>query len=803
MLVSPVEFPTLNYQIFIKTAMFKNLTNTIVLLYLEVFICVCVFAQAPEYPFPQHIQYVSGTIKPNHISQSVMDDSVRSFYNQWKARYLVGGCGANQYYVFFNYEGGATPPDAICVSEGQGYGMLITAYMAGYDDSAKIYFDGLYNYYRAHPSDVNNRLMAWRQRTGCVSGTDERNSATDGDLDIAYALLLADKQWGRNGIINYKQEALLLMNAIMQDEINQNLFSVKLGDWSNTSEPTFFNSTRSSDFMLNHFKVFAEVTGNTNWNTVADNCYNYINAMQTNYSTTTGLIPDFIKNLNTTPAPANTNFLEGSHDGHYYYNACRDPWRIGIDYLLTGDSRALTALNKINSWLKTAASNNPSNVRPGYQLNGTAIHTDYNSMAFTSPFAVGAMVNSANQQWLNDLWDAIVGTTINDEGYYENSLKLLCMFVMSGNWWKPETERTISFSGYEWSVKNSGNELWGPGPNYFSESTSNVWVDSLDRLHLKITKRNNQWQCSEVLLNQSLGNGKYVFHLAGTTAGLMNENAVLGLFTWDDTAASDNYREIDIEFARWGNASEPTNAQFVVQPWNTPGNLVRWTFPLTAETSTHWFDWQPDSISFGSTKGASSFHPYDSLITSWTYTGADIPSAGTERVHLNLWLMNGLAPSDSQEIEIIISKFEFNPEPPSVPKEWRIVSVPRLVADARKSVLFPGTYSATFSFNQTNGYEQHDTLQNGFGYWLKFAVGQEVDFSGGVVTEDTIEVVEGWNLIGSISDSVSILSIVSEPPNNIASGFFSYKSGYQSAEMIEPGKGYWVKVFQDGVLMLR
>ncbi|MBI3195275.1 MAG: hypothetical protein HYZ34_12545 [Ignavibacteriae bacterium] len=783
--------------------MFQNTAKHFVYLLLFVSLHVLSNAQTPEYPFPQHVGYTAGTIKPNHVMQSTLDDSVRSFYEQWKSRYLVAGCGINQYYVFYNYEGGATPPDAICVSEGQGYGMLLTAYMAGFDDSAKIYFDGLYNYYRAHPSDINNRLMAWRQRTGCISGVGERNSATDGDVDIAYALLVADNQWRSGGTINYKQEALTLLDAIMQDEINQNLFSVKLGDWSNSSEPSFFNSTRSSDFMLNHFKLFAEITGDTNWSRIANTCYDYISAMQANYSTTTGLIPDFITNLNTTPAPAHANFLEGSHDGHYYYNACRDPWRIGVDYLLTGDTRALTVLNKINSWLKTATSNNPANIRPGYQLNGTAIHTDYSSMAFTAPFAVGAMVHSSNQQWLNDLWDEIVGTNINAEGYYENSLKLLCMLTLSGNWWNPVSERTISFSGYEWSVKNSESALWGPGPNYFSESPSNVWVDSFGRLHLKITGRNNLWQCSEVILNQTLGYGYYVFHLAENSAGQMNENGVLGLFTWDDTAVSENYREIDIEFAKWGNAGDPTNAQFVVQPWNTPGNLVRWTFPLTAETSAHWFDWQADSITFGSVKGTNIFPPYDSLITSWKYTGEDIPSAGTERVHLNLWLINGLAPTDSQEIEIIVSKFEFNPEPPSVAKEWRIVSVPRRVADARKTALFPGTYSDAFSFNQTNGYEQQDTLQIGVGYWLKFAVGQEVPFSGDAITEDTIEVVEGWNLVGSISNSIASGTILSVPPGIITSPFFGYNRGYASSEMIEPGKGYWVKVSQNGVVILR
>ena len=42
---------------------------------------------------------------------------------------------------------------------------------------------------------------------------------------------------------------------------------------------------------------------------------------------------------------------------------------------------------------------------------------------------------------------------------------------------------------------------------------------------------------------------------------------VLGLFTWEDHSDVPSNRELDFEFARWGRASDPTNAQFVVQPY--------------------------------------------------------------------------------------------------------------------------------------------------------------------------------------------------------------------------------------------
>src|SRR6185503_14700054 len=133
--------------------------------------------------------------------------------------YLRNDCGAGQYYVWFNE---ATSNNTICVSEGQGYGMIITAYMAGHDPDAKIYFDGLYQFYKAHPSIHNPYLMAWNQITGCIDDPAGGNDgATDGDLDIAYALLLADKQWGSTGAINYFSEAVNVINAIKANDMNQ------------------------------------------------------------------------------------------------------------------------------------------------------------------------------------------------------------------------------------------------------------------------------------------------------------------------------------------------------------------------------------------------------------------------------------------------------------------------------------------------------------------------------------------------------------------------------------------------------
>ncbi|MGA7303715.1 MAG: glycosyl hydrolase family 18 protein, partial [Rhodothermales bacterium] len=219
--------------------------------------------------------------------------------------------------------------------------------------------------------------------------------------------------------------------------------------------------------------------------------------------------------------------------------------------------------------------------------------------------------------------------------------------------------RTIQFSGRTWIVKSAESSVVGPGPNYFSDKGPDVWVDESDRLHMRIVNRDGKWFSSEVITEEPLGYGAYTFTLA-SRIDQIDPNAVLGLFTWDTGAPEYNYREIDIEFSKWGNASDPTNSQYVVQPWDTPGNLVRFTTALDADFSTHTFDWQQNSVQFSSNQGHGD--PLGGEIFSWDYTGDDVPPEGTNsgNARINLWLTNGQPPTDGQDIEVIIESFTYD-----------------------------------------------------------------------------------------------------------------------------------------------
>jgi hypothetical protein len=218
--------------------------------------------------------------------------------------------------------------------------------------------------------------------------------------------------------------------------------------------------------------------------------------------------------------------------------------------------------------------------------------------------------------------------------------------------------RFLSFSGYDWWVKNYTSPV-GPGPNYFSDQTNNVWTDTNCWLHLRITHRTNAWQCAELISARTFGPGNYRFEL-NSPVDAINTNVTLGLFTWsDDPAFTD--REIDVECGRWNNPADTNNAQFVVQPYNLANHLVRYRVPAGLTNSTHLFDWETNLVSYQAQTGAYSAAATN-LITSWVFTNAAaVPVSGDENVHLNLWLVLGDPPTDNNEVEVVIKSFNFVP----------------------------------------------------------------------------------------------------------------------------------------------
>lgn len=205
--------------------------------------------------------------------------------------------------------------------------------------------------------------------------------------------------------------------------------------------------------------------------------------------------------------------------------------------------------------------------------------------------------------------------------------------------------RTLEFSGYSWNVKN-GN--FGPGPNWWTDATTDVYTDANGALHLPIVNKNGTWYSSEIYLPNSLGYGTYHFETA-SSVDLIDPNMVLGLFLYQDDT-----HELDIEYSRWGWAAGP-NVGYSVQPASTKGNNFQYSVTLQGAPVINEINWQADHIDFRISQNGT-------ILNEWTYTGADNFVPGGERVHLNFWLMSGLAPIDGRNGEVVVNKFEFLPQ---------------------------------------------------------------------------------------------------------------------------------------------
>src|SRR5262249_49140466 len=158
--------------------------------------------------------------------------------------------------------------------------------------------------------------------------------------------------------------------------------------------------------------------------------------------------------------------------------------------------------------------------------------------------------------------------------------------------------KALNFSGYNWRVRTIASDRGGMNNLYTAD---NAWVDSSGALHLRVKKNDDRWSCAEVFLTRSLGYGNYVLVVRDTSH--LEPAAVLTLNTYDEWAGEQHFRELDLAIGRWGDASSKKNAQYEIQPFYVPGNLIEFSEP--AGTLTHSLHWESGRASFKTVRGSS------------------------------------------------------------------------------------------------------------------------------------------------------------------------------------------------------
>jgi endo-1,4-beta-D-glucanase Y len=376
-------------------------------------------ATVPTRPFPQAENLAYHGLKPGRHPQAELNAIVLKAYLQWKQRYLVKSTAVpGDYKIAFNARNWT-------VSEAMGYGMLVTVQMAGADPQARDIFDGLNRFRKRYPSSVNPAFMSWQIKD--EARVEKNDSATDGDMDMAMALLMAETQWGGE---QYAKEALPLIRQLGKTLVRPD-FSLRLGDWDD-EESKSQTGTRPSDFTTAHFRAFFRATGDPLWRGLEDKCYAILEQLQQDYAPGTGLIPDFaVRGQNGNWKPAPPGFLEGKNDGAFGYNSCRVPWRIGFSAVYDKDPRARKILDRLMAWAVRSPAK-PRDFMAGYRLDGKAL-ANYSEPSFSSPTGVAAMATEKGE-WLDQAFELAAEKPVD---YYSDSIALLCLLVMSGNAWLP------------------------------------------------------------------------------------------------------------------------------------------------------------------------------------------------------------------------------------------------------------------------------------------------------------------------------------------------------------------------------
>ncbi len=197
---------------------------------------------------------------------------------------------------------------------------------------------------------------------------------------------------------------------------------------------------------------------------------------------------------------------------------------------------------------------------------------------------------------------------------------------------------------------------------------------------------------------------------------------------------------------------------------------------------------------------------YDGTQTTWVKEEMDLSAFLGNIIRLQFLLRSdGSVQKDGWYLDDVIIK-SYQATPSSVTATfntnlgWNLISVPLVVDDFRKSILFPTSTSYAYAFD--NGYITRDTLRNGEGYWLKFNSPQEHTFSGLDLQTLTINLKPGWNLIGTVNGNVPVSSLSTNPPNIIQGQVYGFDGGYIPVSNLQKGKAYWIKSSQSGTLTL-
>jgi hypothetical protein len=304
-------------------------------------------------------------------------------------------------------------------------------------------------------------------------------SASDGDLDIAYALYLAHRQWGDEG---YLRLARLRFEAFFDKivdpfgqlgEAGASIYYLPAGDYRSfyAHEGKFYTHaiTRSSDWMAAQIRHYYEDSKDERAIALVEGIYSKVTLLS---NPQTGLVSDFAMWVFNNDAEVESTV--GTEEGRwelipagssvsnewladaFYMNASRYPFRLAMDYYLYGESRGLEASQKIlEFFIEKHGFNSASDFSrypsAAHDLDGRVrVEAQWhNPVLGAALYSVAAISGDEKYQgFVNNGWRELtkfdsryydwsqngLGYEANHSGYFSDTWRLMSMLLISGKW---------------------------------------------------------------------------------------------------------------------------------------------------------------------------------------------------------------------------------------------------------------------------------------------------------------------------------------------------------------------------------
>jgi len=266
---------------------------------------------------------------------------------------------------FISFEGQVVDPQTnITTSEGQSYALLRSVIV---NDKAS--FNSIWNWTKSHLQSRNeDKLFSWKW--GKIDGKEkilDFESASDADIDIATALILASKKWKN---LEYEKDAKEIVNDIWKKEVvklNDNKYYLIAGSWAGYGGIVYINPSYISPAS---FRIFKNYTPEQNWDKLIIDSYGLLKTISK--SSNTGLVSDWVA-----IDKESLGFIEPeikTLSNNFGYDAVRVYYRISQDYIWNNSKEALEILKNqqflIENWNKN------KKVNSVYSLEGESL-VDY------------------------------------------------------------------------------------------------------------------------------------------------------------------------------------------------------------------------------------------------------------------------------------------------------------------------------------------------------------------------------------------------------------------------------------------